>query len=118
MEQPMTLVDKPAAGPGGRSETGERSVSELRLTTDGAWRDDVALEMWIDVTAGCVAIRLAGVLDDSTGANLVGVVAECVAEGQVDVELGTSALRVKGWGGRVLDGIYEHIIGCRWTGAL
>ena len=47
--------------------------------------------MWIDVTSEPVAIRLAGVLDESTGANLLSVVKDCVAQGRLDFDLDTSA---------------------------
>ena len=88
----MILVDEMPAEAGGGSVN--RSVAELRLEVDRAWRDDVVLEMWIDATSDPVAIRLAGVLDESTGANLLGVVEDCVAQGQLDFDLDTSALRV------------------------
>ena len=86
-------------------------VGSIRELVDGAWRNDVALEMWIDVTSEPVAIRLAGVLDESTGANLLNVVADCVAEGQKDFHLDTSALRIcrKGW--QVMERIRRQIHG-------
>jgi hypothetical protein len=65
--------------------------------------------MWIDVTSDPIRIRLAGVLDESTGANLPAVVEECVDQGQLDFELDTSSLRVEVSGQRVLGGIREQI---------
>ena len=86
-EPRVILVDEMPAEAGGGSVN--RSVAELRLEVDRAWRDDVVLEMWIDATSDPVAIRLAGVLDESTGANLLGVVEDCVAQGQLDFDLDT-----------------------------
>ncbi len=83
----MILVDETPAEAGGGSVN--RAVAELRLEVDRAWRDDVALEMWIDATSDRVAIRLAGVLDESTGANLLGVVKDCVDQGQLEFDLDT-----------------------------
>jgi hypothetical protein len=83
----------------------------IRELAEGAWREDVALEMWIDVTSHPVDIRLAGVLDDSTGTNLFNVVAECVAQGQRDFHLDTSALRLDGAGWQVVERIRRHVHG-------
>ena len=93
-------------------------VGSIRELVDGAWRNDVALEMWIDVTSEPVAIRLAGVLDESTGANLLNVVADCVAAGQKDFDLDTSALHICGKGCQVMERIRRQIHGAggrmRW----
>ena len=70
----MILVDETAVADGRRNRFVDSAIRELRLEVDRAWRNDVALEMWIDVTSEPVAIRLEGVLDESTGANLLGVV--------------------------------------------
>jgi len=86
-------------------------VGSIRELVDGAWRNDVALEMWIDVTSEPVAIRLAGVLDESTGANLLKVVADCVAQGQKDFHLDTSALHICGTGWQVMERIRRQIHG-------
>ena len=75
--------------------------------SDRAWVDDVALEMWIDVTKLPVAVRLAGLLDASTGANLLGVVKDCMAEGQLDFDFEISALEVDGSGWSLVDRIRE-----------
>jgi hypothetical protein len=78
---------------------------------DGAWRDDVALEMWIDVSADPVRIRLAGVLDESTGANLLTVIDECVAEGRLDFALDTCKLRLEASGCRVIARLRDRVDG-------
>ena len=109
MEQRMILVDETASEACGGLGPVDPSIQELRFEADQAWRDDVALEMWIDVTSDPVRIRLAGVLDESTGANLPAVVEECVDQGQLDFELDTSSLRVKVSGQRVLGGIRDQI---------
>jgi hypothetical protein len=95
----------------GRSQSAVPSASALRTVreVESAWRNDVALEMWIDVTSDLVAIRLEGVLDDSTGANLIDVVRECMAEGRWDFELDTSSLRIAGSGWAVLDRVREQV---------
>ncbi len=87
------------------------AVGAIRELVDGAWRNDVALEMWIDVTSEPVAIRLAGVLDASTGENLFNVVADCVAQGQRDFHFDTSALRMDGTGWHVMERIRQQIHG-------
>jgi len=86
-------------------------VGSIRELVDGAWRNDVALEMWIDVTSEPVAIRLAGVLEESTGANLLNVVADCVAEGQKDFHFDTSALHICVTGWQVMERIRRQIHG-------
>jgi len=105
----VILVDETSSQTGGGTESVDSAIRELRLEVDRAWRNDVALEMWIDVTSDPVAIRLAGVLDDSTGANLLRVVEDCVAQGRLDFDLDTSALRVDGSGWQVIDRIRAQI---------
>jgi hypothetical protein len=83
----------------------ERSGREA----ERAWRSDVALEMWIDVTAVPVAIRLEGVLDEDTGANLVEVVRDCLSEGRWDFILDTSALRIARSGWVVMHRLREQV---------
>ena len=80
-------------------ELGGRDDLEFRHQGDGAWQHDVALEMWIDATARPVSIRLAGVLDASTGANLVHVVEDCLVEGMREFVLDTTGLCIErtGW---------------------
>lgn len=94
-----------------RSQSAKPSPSLVRSICEvqPAWRNDVALEMWIDVTSNAVAIRLEGVLDDSTGANLVDVVGECVAEGKRDFVLDISSLRIARSGWAVLNRIRERV---------
>ncbi len=58
------------------------------------WRGDVALELWVEVDADPVRIRMAGRLDGSTVANLDAVVAELLGEGVRDIELCTDGLRI------------------------
>jgi len=91
--------------------TGHDPIRDLRLAVDRAWRDDVALEMWIDVSSEPVAIRLAGVLDESTGANLLSVVRDCVDQGRLEFDLDTSALRVDRSGWQVIERMRQQIVG-------
>ncbi len=107
----MILVDETSSETGGGPGPAP-TILEERLEIDTAWRRDVALEMWIDVTTDPVAIRLAGVLDESTGANLLSVVEDCVAEGRLDFELDTNALRVDGSGRRVIEAIRAQVLRC------
>jgi hypothetical protein len=51
---------------------------------DTTWKMDPALEIWVDVTAMPVNIRLAGVLDGQTGKNVYSVVEGLLQEGYVD----------------------------------
>ena len=115
----MILVDETPSEAGGGTGSVNWAVGELRLEVDRAWRDDVALEMWIDASADPVAIRLAGVLDAATGANLLDVVKDCVAQGQLDFDLDTSALRVDSSGLMVIDQLLAqvHESGGRLRGA-
>lgn len=94
-----------------RSQSEGLGLSALRSIRDveGAWRSDVALEMWIDVTSDPVVIRLEGVLDDSTGANLVGVVRDCMAEGRWNFDLDTSSLRIARSGWAVVNHLREQV---------
>ncbi len=59
----------------------------------GAWRNDVALEMWIDGTEPII-IQLRGTLDRTTLSNLVSAVQELVAEGGRRFELEAHSLRI------------------------
>jgi hypothetical protein len=88
-----------------RSQSEVLDPSALRSIRDveRAWRQDVALEIWIDTRSDPVVIRLAGVLDGSTGANLVGVVGDCVAEGRRNFDLDTGSLRIARSGWAVVD---------------
>ena len=87
----------------------ESSARDLRLDVERAWRDDVALEMWVDVTSDTVVIRLEGLLDGSTGANLAEVVRGCQAEGKRDFVLDTGALRMDRSGWAVINRMREQI---------
>ena len=104
----MLVEDTVLETGGGSAE----SVRQQRLEAVGAWRRDVALEMWIDVTTDPVVIRLSGVLDQSTGANLLRVVEDCVADGHLDIDLDTRAVRVDGSGRRVIDAVRVRVVGC------
>lgn len=103
----MILVEEM---PGGTC-TEEGLLWEPRMAVQRTWRDDAALEVWVDVTSDPVGIRLAGVLDASTGANLLDVIEDCMAEGRLDFQLDTRALRVEGSGSQVLDRIEERLDG-------
>lgn len=75
---------------------------ELRPHEECAWRRDVALEMWVDVTADLVTVRLQGVLDASTGRNVSHVILECMADGRRDLALDVGGLRIDPSGRDVL----------------
>ncbi|MGD0746449.1 MAG: hypothetical protein ABSB68_01395 [Acidimicrobiales bacterium] len=111
----MILLDEL---PSGASSGSSPAVGSIRELVDGAWRNDVALEMWIDVTSEPIAIRLAGTLDESTGANLFDVIADCVARGGRDFHLDTSALRMDSAGWPVMERIRQRVHGAggrvRW----
>jgi hypothetical protein len=74
-----------------------------------AWKDDVALEMWIERGPSMVWIRLEGTLDEATGTNLARVVDSCLAEGTVDVELDTARLRIERGGSTAMDAIRDRV---------
>ena len=104
----MILIEE-TYEPGGGSAAVDGPILALRHEVDRAWRNDVALEMWIDVTSDPVGIRLAGVLDESTGSNLLKIVADCMAEGRLAFALDTSALLIDDSGWRVVGRIREQI---------
>lgn len=104
----MILLDESPSGPPNGSGP---AVGSMRELADGAWRNDVALEMWIDVTSEPIAIRLAGALDESTGANLLDVVVDCVAQGRRDFHLDTSALHMDSAGWQVMERIRQKVHG-------
>lgn len=64
-----------------------------------AWREDVALEVWIDIEHRPASIRLAGTLDGATTADLISVVEELMADGHRSFVLDTRALSVRGQDG-------------------
>ncbi len=74
-----------------------------------AWGMDVALEMWIDASTRPVSIRLAGVLDASTGANLVGVVEECIEQGMREFALDPTELCVEVSGWQIVEQVGRHV---------
>jgi len=65
-----------------------------------AWRNDVALEIWVDGCGPSIAIRLSGTLDDATATNLPSLVGELIDEGGRQISLDTHGLRVTDGGGR------------------
>jgi hypothetical protein len=58
------------------------------------WESDVALEIWIDTKRVPVTLRLVGTIGRATGARLVTVVAELIADGYNDFELCSAAVDV------------------------
>ena len=69
---------------------------------EAAWRSDVALELWVDVERVPTVIRLAGTLDAATGANLIAVVEELMANGVRHFEVETATLALSDAGGAAL----------------
>ena len=61
-----------------------------------AWRDDVALEVWIDIEHRPASIRLAGTLDGATTVDLISVVEELMANGHRSFVLDTRGLSMRG----------------------
>jgi anti-anti-sigma factor len=93
----MEVEQTPAIGRG-RPDVPVRSsasgVGPERLQGRADWRGDVALELWVEVDAEPVRIRMAGRLDASTVANLDDVVRELLDNGTRHIELCTDGLRV------------------------
>jgi hypothetical protein len=58
-----------------------------------AWRDDVALELWVDADRTPVRVRLAGTLNETTSHSLVSVVAETIEGGVRRLVIDTAGLR-------------------------
>ena len=107
----MAALEQRWESAGGSSSRGAPST-DARLAVDRSWHDDVALEIWVDVTADAVVIRLEGVLDASTGANLTEVVRGCQAEGRWDFDLDTGALRIDRTGWPLIDRLREQVHAC------
>jgi hypothetical protein len=105
MEPAMPALDERRSQWDRSSPHVEPSIREA----ERAWRNDVALEMWIDVKTVPVAIRLEGVLDESTGANLMDVVSDCMSEGRWDFFLDTSSLRIVRSGWAVMHRLREQV---------
>ena len=91
------------------TDLGGRDDLEFRHEGDRAWQYDVALEMWIDATARPVSIRLAGVLDTSTGANLVHVVEDCLGQGMREFALDTTGLCIDGSGWEIVAQVSDYV---------
>ena len=64
-----------------------------------AWRNDVALEIWVDGYGPTVGIRLSGTLDGATATNLASLVMELIEEGGRQFSLDTDGLCVTDPGG-------------------
>ena len=93
----MEVEQSPAVGwarSGAVGVTAMPSVAPDRPSGLADWRGDVALELWVEVDAEPVRIRMAGRLDASTVANLDEVVRELLADGVRHIELCTDGLRV------------------------
>jgi hypothetical protein len=90
------------------------------IDADFGWRRDVALEMWVDVKGDVVIVRLQGVLDHATGANLVQVIGDCMSDGDRDLVLNSDGLRVAPSGWEVLRSLHGqvHQAGRRMRSAL
>jgi hypothetical protein len=89
--------------------TSDLSILAWRQEVDLAWRDDVALEIWIDATADVVGIRLEGALDEVTGTNLSRVIDECLSEGGTEFALDTRRARISRAGMAVMDRLDRKI---------
>lgn len=59
-----------------------------------AWKNDVALEIWVDDSGPAIEIRLSGTLDCDTATNLASLVVELIDQGGRRFILETHALRV------------------------
>jgi hypothetical protein len=117
----VTLAhDRPTEANAGSDDT-DPLVRIAGCAADRAWRDDVALELWIDAAWTPVAIRLEGVLDETTGVTLLRVVGDLLAEGRLDFTLDTRALRITSLGTAVMTGVGRQIRGSgghlQWDGA-
>lgn len=70
-------------------QNGPGSSPVLMYPPGTAWKDDVALEMWIDAEQEPVRIRLAGTLDHKTAVNLVAAIDRLISEGCLDFRFET-----------------------------
>ena len=105
----MTVLEPQRERSDGVRRRDEPPLRQLRLAPDRTWREDVAIEMWVDVTSDVVVVRLEGVLDGSTGANLTEVVRGCQAEGRWDFALDIRGLRMDRGGWVVLNRLRQQI---------
>jgi hypothetical protein len=93
--QVMGLTDGRAAQPTSTAE----SIDASHRYSELGWKSDVALEMWIDTDQVPVSVRLTGTIGRATGARLLAVIAELIADGHNDFELRTNAAEVIDAGG-------------------
>ena len=78
----------------------ERQVGDGEWSEESpAWRDDVALELWVDAERSPVLLRLAGTLDESTSRSLLLVVGDLIDGGARHFELCSDGLRTVEPGG-------------------
>lgn len=77
-----------AVWPSGQPDCGRQCEERL------AWKRDVALEVVVDVDRSPATVRLTGMLDGETAANLMALFAELVGEGFSTFEVQTSSLCV------------------------
>jgi hypothetical protein len=68
------------------------SEEQFNGQTLTGWRNDVALEMWVDADGPPARVRLAGRLDRTTAWHLSSVVAELIADGVDDIDLQLGSL--------------------------
>ena len=106
----MTTLEPRREHMDGQPRRAEPALPQLRFAADRTWREDVALELWVDVTSDEVVIRLEGVLDGSTGTSLTDVVRGCQAEGKWDFVLDTGALRMDRGGWALLTRLRQQIL--------
>lgn len=67
------------------------STTDL-LSNELSWRNDVALEIWVDGCGPSISIRLSGTLDDATAAILASLVVELIEEGGRHFSLDTKGV--------------------------
>ena len=63
-----------------------------RLEEFPAWKDDVALELWVDVERSHVRVQIAGMLDEATSPSLLEAIGELLDSGVRRIELVTDGL--------------------------
>jgi hypothetical protein len=84
-------------------------TGDLALVAERAWRNDVALEIWVDTTTEVVTLRLEGLLDGATGAHLSDVVRACQFDGHRAFILDTGGLHIDPTGWAVIHHLREEI---------
>ena len=87
------FVPRPARSRTGWDEEEGNLPLESTWVSEERWRDDIALEMWVEVEPAKVTVRLGGSLDDCTVPRLRSLLQELLAAGSAEVVVAAEGVR-------------------------